>query len=114
MTMQQVAIAKPYKFVPPHHGNFWPWLMRKLNPRHTRRKWGVEWPTFEGLEHVQASLAAGHGVILAPNHCRPSDPYVMTLLAAKLDRPFYTMASWHLFVQSRMQTWFLRRGGGFS
>lgn len=112
--MQQVAIAKPYQFVPPHHGRFWPWLMRKLVPGHTRRKWGIEWPDFSGLEHVQASLAAGHGVILAPNHCRPCDPYVLTLLAAKLDRPFYTMASWHLFVQSWLQRWFLRRGGGFS
>jgi 1-acyl-sn-glycerol-3-phosphate acyltransferase len=114
MTMQQVAIAKPYHFVPPHHGSFWPWLMRKLVPGHTRLKWGVEWPTFRGLEHVRASLDAGHGVILAPNHCRPCDPYVLTLLAAKLDRPFYTMASWHLFMQGRLQRWFITRGGGFS
>ena len=112
--MQQVVIAKPYQFVPPHHGNLWPWLMQKWLPSHTRRKWGVEWPTFHGLDRLKASLQAGHGVILAPNHCRPCDPFVLALLGAELHQPFYTMASWHLFMQGRVQRWLLRHAGVFS
>jgi 1-acyl-sn-glycerol-3-phosphate acyltransferase len=112
--MEQVVFAEPYQFVPPHHGRFWPRLMYKLLPRHTRRNWGVETVEFHGLEHLHASLQAGHGIILAPNHCRPCDPFMLLLLGAKLHQPLYTMASAHLFVKGRIQRWLLRRLGVFS
>ena len=112
--MQQVVIAKPYEFAPPHHGTFWPWLLQKWLPGHTRRKWGIEGLEFHGLERLQASLKAGHGVILAPNHCRPCDPFILTLLGAELRQPFYMMASAHLFMKSRIQRWLLCRAGAFS
>jgi 1-acyl-sn-glycerol-3-phosphate acyltransferase len=112
--MEQVVIAKPYQFVPPHHGTFWPWLLQKCLPRHTRRSWGVERPEFHGLERLRASLQAGHGVILAPNHCRPCDAFILLLLGAELRQPLYTMASAHLFMQGRLQRWLLRRAGVFS
>jgi 1-acyl-sn-glycerol-3-phosphate acyltransferase len=88
--------------------------LHKWLPGHTRRKWGVSWPEFHGLEHLKASLQAGHGVILAPNHCRPCDPYILALLGVELRQPFYTMASWHLFMQGHVQRWLLRRAGAFS
>ena len=112
--MQQVVIAKPYEFAPPHHGTFWPWLLHKWLPGHTRRKWGIEGLEFHGLERLQASLRAGHGVILAPNHCRPCDAFMLTLLGAELRQPFYVMASAHLFMTSRIQRWLLCRAGAFS
>jgi 1-acyl-sn-glycerol-3-phosphate acyltransferase len=112
--MQQVVIAKPYEFAPPHHGTFWPWLLHKWLPGHTRRKWGIEGLEFHGLERLQASLRAGHGVILAPNHCRPCDAFMLTLLGAELRQPFYVMASAHLFMKSRIQRWLLCRAGAFS
>ena len=91
--MQQVVIAKPYEFAPPHHGTFWPWLLHKWLPGHTRRKWGIEGLEFHGLERLQASLRAGHGVILAPNHCRPCDAFMLSLLGAELRQTFYVMAT---------------------
>jgi 1-acyl-sn-glycerol-3-phosphate acyltransferase len=112
--MEQVVIAKPYQFVPPHHGRFWPWLLQKWLPGHTRRKWGVEPPEFHGLERLRASLQAGHGILLAPNHCRPCDPFILMLLGAKLRQPLYTMASAHLFMKGRLQRFLLRRAGVFS
>lgn len=112
--MQQVVIAKAYQFAPPHHGTFWPWVLRQCLPGHTRRKWGIEGLEFHGLDRLRASLQAGHGVILAPNHCRPCDPFVLTLLGAELRQPFYMMASAHLFMQSRIQRWLLCRAGVFS
>ena len=57
---------------------------------------------------------AGHGVILAPNHCRPCDAFILTLLGAELRQPFYMMASAHLFMKSRIQRWLLCRAGAFS
>ncbi len=112
--MQQVVIAKPYKFVPPHHGSFWPWLLQKWLPGHVRRKWGVTQMEYHGLDRLKASLKAGHGILIAPNHCRPVDPFVLGLLGAELGQAFYTMASAHLFMQGRVQRWLLRRAGGFS
>src|SRR5437588_11943238 len=112
--MQQVVTAKPYRFVPPHQGTFWPWLIQKWLPGHAQRRWGVDWPEFHGLERLKASLKAGHGIILAPNHCRPCDPHVLGLLGTELRQPLFTMASAHLFMQGRLQRWLLRRAGVFS
>src|SRR5438132_6062473 len=38
----------------------------------------------------------------------------MGLLNVPSGRPIHTMASWHLFVESRLKSWLLRRIGGFS
>lgn len=112
--MQNVVIAEPYRFVPPHRGGFWPWLFGKLLVRRKLRDFGVEQVEYQGLERLRASFAAGHGVMLTPNHCRPCDPFVILALLAQEGRSAYSMASWHLFKQSWMQTWFLRHAGVFS
>jgi 1-acyl-sn-glycerol-3-phosphate acyltransferase len=112
--MEQVVFTEPYRFVPPHHGRFWPWLFYKFLPRHARHKWGVETVDIHGLEHLHASLRVGHGMILAPNHCRPCDAFMLLMLGARLGQPLYVMASAHLFMRGRMRRWFLRRAGGFS
>ena len=112
--MQNIVIAKPYRFVPPHRGTFWTYPLRWWLPGKVRRAWGVEWPTFRGLDRLRASLKAGHGVVLGPNHCRPCDPLVAGLMCIELGVPCYIMASWHLFMQGRFQRWLMRRAGGFS
>jgi 1-acyl-sn-glycerol-3-phosphate acyltransferase len=112
--MQDIVIPKPYQFVPPEHGTFWVRPLGWWLPGRVRRTWGVEWPEFRGLERFQASLKAGHGILLAPNHCRPCDPEVLGLLCIKAHVPPYMMASWHLFMQSRFQRWLMRRAGVFS
>src|SRR5207244_13562974 len=54
------------------------------------------------------------GILLAPNHCRPCDPLVVGLIHVNLRTPCYIMASWHLFMQGRIQRFLLRRAGAFS
>lgn len=112
--MQNVVIAEPYRFVPPHRGGFWPWLFGRFLVRGKLRSFGVERIEYQGLERLRASFSAGHGVMLTPNHCRPCDPFVILALLAQEGRSAYSMASWHLFKQSWMQTWFLRHAGVFS
>ncbi len=112
--MQNIVIAEPYRFVPPHRGGFWPWLFGRFLVRSKLRDFGVERVDFRGLERLRASFAANHGVMLTPNHCRPCDPFVILALLANEGRNAYSMASWHLFKQSWMQTWFLRKAGVFS
>lgn len=112
--MQNIVIDKPYRFIPPRHGSFWPHVLKWYLPRRLRKVYGVETAEFLGLEHLRASLQSGHGVMLAPNHCRPSDPEVVGLMAVRLSQPLYVMASWHLFMQGRVMAWVLPRMGGFS
>jgi 1-acyl-sn-glycerol-3-phosphate acyltransferase len=112
--MHAIVIAKPYRFVPPRFSPFWWWVMRYWVPNYLRKSHGVTSWECVGADHLRASLAAGHGVLLASNHCRPCDPMVLGLLGREVGRPFHVMASWHLFMQSRFQAYLLPRLGVFS
>jgi 1-acyl-sn-glycerol-3-phosphate acyltransferase len=63
---------------------------------------------------LRTSLDAGHGIMIVGNHCRPCDPMVLDSLAAEVGRPFHVIASWHVFMTSRLQRFLLPRMGGFS
>lgn len=114
--MQNVIIEKPYEFVPPHRGTFWSSVIQKfgLQLRHLRRKEGVESYEIRHAERIKQSLAAGHGILLTPNHVRTADPVVLGWLAQELGCHFYAMASWHLFNQGSFLRWAIRRMGAFS
>lgn len=112
--MQNIIIAEPYQFVPPRFSPFWARIIQWYLPTYLRKSHGiVSWECI-GAERLRASLNAGCGVLLASNHCRPCDPMVLGLLAREVARPFHVMASWHLFRQSRVQSFLLPRIGGFS
>lgn len=112
--VQNVVIAKPYRFIPPQRGTFWWRVFRFILPGYLRRTAGITHVEHRGLEKLRASLAAGHGVMLAPNHCRPCDPMVLGPLSYAIGRPFYIVASWHVFNQHWLQTFLLPRLGVFS
>ena len=112
--MQTIIIAKPYSFVPPVRGTFWPTVFRPLLRPYLARTWGVTRIDFVGLESLRAAISTRASVVLVPNHCRPCDPMVVGVLGAAAGSPLYMMASWHLFMGSRFQAWLLRRIGVFS
>jgi 1-acyl-sn-glycerol-3-phosphate acyltransferase len=112
--MQNIVIAKPYRFVPPRFSRFWARLIQWYLPTYLRKGFGITSWECVGAERLRASLAAGNGVLLASNHCRPCDPMVLGLLSREVGRPFHVMASWHLFMQGRVQAFLLPRIGGFS
>ena len=114
--MQNIFIEKPYQFVPPYKVSW---------PQTWCNKLGIHWLTLrlrEGVasceirnaERLSQSLAAGHGVMLTPNHPRLKDPTVMHSLIREVDCAFYTMASWHLFNQSFFVRFVIRLMGAFS
>jgi len=111
--MQPVVVAKPYKFVPPRKGSFWPALLRPFQPRMLRSH-GVMQVEYRGVERLRTSTAAGHGIMLTPNHCRPCDPFVAAGLGYEVGRHVHIMASSHLFMQGWFQRFLLRRAGAFS
>ncbi|MFO0014484.1 MAG: 1-acyl-sn-glycerol-3-phosphate acyltransferase [Planctomycetota bacterium] len=114
--MQDIIIEKPYRFIPPHRGRWFPSLMLKTGviPWYLRRYEGVVSCRLEGVDHFRESQRRGYGVLLAPNHCRYADPVVLSYLAREADVLMYAMASWHLFHQSRFQRWAIRTMGAFS
>ena len=114
--MQNIVIEKPYQFIPPHRGKLWPSLIQRfqlVNPW-LRRKHGVVAWECRHLPRLRTSLAAGHGILLTPNHCRPCDAIVMGLLAREAPCLMFAMASWHLFQQDRWTAFAIRRMGAFS
>ena len=113
MTSVLVADSK-YQFVPPHEGKLWPRLLGRLMPHFLRRKHGITEIEVRGDDAIGKLLASGHGILLAPNHCRMSDAIVLQSLSRKLRQPFFVMASSHLFRGSRLLAWLLRRLGAFS
>jgi 1-acyl-sn-glycerol-3-phosphate acyltransferase len=112
--VQKVVITKPYRFVPPQRGKFWWRFFRPILPLYLRRTAAIERVDCHGVDRLKASLAAGHGIMLAPNHCRPCDPMVLGPLSYEVGRPFYIVASWHVFMQNRLQSFLLPRVGVFS
>ncbi len=112
--MQNIVIDQPYEFVPPCRGAFWPRILKLILPAYLNRVHGVESVELLGVDRLRESVAAGHGIMLTPNHCRPPDPMVMAHLGYAVGRPIHVMASWHLFKQSAAQRWFLPKAGAFS
>lgn len=109
-----VVSEKAYVFVPPQDSNFWPWFAGLILPSYLKRTHGIESWEFDGLEKLRASLQAGHGILMVPNHPRPSDPMSLGLLVKTLHQNINIMASAHLFLQSGVMNWLLPRIGAFS
>lgn len=112
--MQNIVLEKPYQFVPPIESDWWVWFLRFRLRRYLRRHFAVETHEVRNIERLQASIDAGYGVLLTPNHTRLSDPLVMGLLTGELKQNVFTMASWHLFMEGWYQRAMLRRLGAFS
>jgi 1-acyl-sn-glycerol-3-phosphate acyltransferase len=112
--MQRVVIDEPYKFVPPVYSEWWPTALRFILRPYLRKSFGIHSVECRHVERLKRSLAAGNSIMLAPNHCRMSDPMVLGVLGMEADCHLFAMASWHVFKQSRFQTFMTRRMGAFS
>ncbi len=98
--MIPVVREEPYSFYPPQRSTLGYNLLRYLVPTALRRMYGVERVEVRNLEGFQASVDAGHGILLAPNHPRACDPFTVGMISYYSRVPFYFMASWYLFRES--------------
>ncbi len=112
--MQNVVIEQPYEFVPPIYSKVWPEILRYYIPHWIRKTYGVHSVETRNAERLKATIDAGHSVLMAPNHSRMSDPLTFVELSRVIKRDLHAMASWHLFMQSRLERFMLRRVGAFS
>ena len=110
----EVIVAEPYEFVPPKSGTLVARLMQPVLPLQLKHTWGIVGHEVRGAEKLRASLAAGHGIVLAPNHVRDPDALVVGLLTKYVDSHFHFMASWHVFKQGWFQRFLVRQLGAFS
>ncbi len=114
--MQNILIEKPYRFTPPITW-YWPQrILTKLGMFQVllRREYGVVDHECRNVDRLRDSIKAGHGIMLTPNHPRTADPVAMYYLCRETPVSLYTMASWHLFNQSRFSTFMVRLMGAFS
>jgi Acyltransferase len=79
-----------------------------------RRHDGVVGHECRHLDRLRASLAAGDAILLAPNHCRYSDPLAMGWPAREANTHVHAIASWHLFAKSWLDAFSIQKMGGFS
>ena len=93
----------PYRLAPPPR--WWPpalkprivRLLRPLRRRQRIREQKLVEVEVHGAERVRRPLADGHGVLMTPNHPSHADAYSMYEVSDHVGRPFYFMATWHLF-----------------
>ena len=111
-----VVFDRPYQFIPPHRGNLWPSFIQsfRLVDRHLKHKEGVVDYECRNVERLSQSLDRGDGILLAPNHCRYSDPLVLGWPARQAGTHVYAMASWHLFNEGAFDSFAIQKMGGFS
>ena len=57
-TMQKIIIEKPYRFIPPHRGNWWPNFIQRfrLIDRYLQRNQGIESYEVRHADRLRASL----------------------------------------------------------
>lgn len=114
--MQNIIVEKPYEFIPPYRGTFWPFFFRtiRIHDYYLRKSEGVVDYEIRNLDRLRKSLASGHGILITPNHPRTADPLAIGWLTVEAPCHFYVMASWHLFQGSRLYSWIIQALGGFS
>ena len=111
-----IVLNRPYRFVPPHRGNWWPSFIQRFRivDHYLRIKEGVHSFECRNLEAFQQALSNEKGILLTPNHCRYADPLAMGWPARLAKTHVYAMASWHLFNKSWLDGFAIRKMGGFS
>src|ERR1700712_4705273 len=102
--MNSVVSDQPYVPVPPYHGTLWPRMLNWYFPRYLRRRYGTSKVEIVGADKLRASLAAGHGILITPNHCRDEDPLILSMLAREVRQPVFVVASAHLFMGKKLQS----------
>jgi len=114
--MQKIIVERPYQFIPAFHHPIFPTLLLAIRFPEMLLRWteGVEASEVRGIELLRDSLAAGHAVLITPNHPRTADPVAMGLVARAANCHLYAMASWHLFQHGWLRTQVIRLMGAFS
>jgi 1-acyl-sn-glycerol-3-phosphate acyltransferase len=114
ISVQNLIFEDKYEFIPPFRRKWFTSAFKLYLRKYLRSAHGIVADECRGIEHLKNSLSEGHGIILAPNHCRPSDPMAMGLLTIEANTFIYAMAGWHVFKQDWLTRAVAWRLGAFS
>ena len=81
-----------------------PWavkLTRGYRQRHLRRSQRLMSIEAIGLEHLENARAAGHGILICPNHSAHYDSAALYAAADQIGQPLYFMTAWQVFSMSK-------------
>ena len=112
--MHRVVFDEPYEFIAPYRRTGWSRAIRLILPWVLKSRYNIRRFTVEGESTLREAIAGRTSLILCPNHCSDMDPMVTGLINRKLRCHTHSMASWHVFRQSRSDFFFAHRLGGFS
>ncbi len=113
--MNRQPYGSPPRWWPPKLSPTWVKLSRRWRHRQLRDKQQIAEIISEGLEHVTDAVAAGHGVLIAPNHSAHYDSAALYAAVDKVDLPLYFMTAWQVFgMSSTLERWVMQRWGCFS
>ncbi len=113
--MNRYAQQIPPRWWPPKLHPFWVNVLRPLRKRMQLREQKLIEIQVRDLHHLRGSIAAGHGVLISPNHSGHADAHVMYQAADEIGVPFFFMTAWQVFFQrKRLGQWMLQAHGCFS
>lgn len=112
--MKEMPQHRPYRFRPPVDR---PWLnplLRWANRFFLKRVYRVSKVEVRGIEALREAVAAGHAVVLAPNHADHADVHVLSDVTARAGiRPRF-MGAREIFEADLLSCFALQSGGVFS
>jgi len=102
-------------FWPPRPSRFWSRVLAPLERYYVNRHYRISEVVADGAPELWQRFGPKDGVLIAPNHCQPSDAHVMTELGRQVGRQFFFMAAWQIFsMHGGLDGWILQRLGAFS
>src|SRR5687768_7455336 len=81
-----------------------PWLVKLWRPlvnRDLAKGQKIVELDIQGIEHVQAALKSGAGVLITPNHSFHYDSYVVIEASHRVGTPFHFLTAWQVFAMSK-------------
>lgn len=113
--MRRLRNDLPYTFRPPLRKGWLRPLGLLINRCvHLRRKYRIATIHEQGFEDVRRLCAAGHSVMLAPNHSDHSDPHVIMEIARRHQLRPHFMGAREIFEVGPLVAWSLQSMGVFS
>ncbi|REJ73983.1 MAG: 1-acyl-sn-glycerol-3-phosphate acyltransferase [Planctomycetota bacterium] len=105
----------PPQWWSPKLSRFWVSLCRPFRRMAQRCAHLVNEIQVHGVEHLRDAMQREQGILITPNHPGSADAYIMQHVADQVGQPFYFMAAWQLFDESkRLGRFVLRKHGVFS
>lgn len=102
-------------FWPPRSSRVWSILLEPLRRRYLHGVFSISKVEVNRPTDWDRILGPNDGVLLAPNHSHDSDPHVMMAVAHQLNRNFYFMAAWQVFLDHHgIDGFVMQRMGAFS